>query len=318
MKKKPVSNPFIYFSFLAAMALSSCDQAEIESVIDQTSDDVSSSLAVSEIHTDTVNANDANSILQHVLSKQDEQTVARYPYRHPDQVINFFGLEPGMTVMEALPGGGWYSKILLPYLGKDGHLIGADYPSGIWPYFEWASDEFIAERASWTETWAREASAWKDESSAKVSAMVYGNMPEEHIGTVDAVLFIRALHNMARFNDEAFLKMTLADSYQALKPGGVVGVVQHQAREDKDDQWANGSRGYLKKTQVIAMLEQAGFELVAESDVNENPLDQPGEDDIVWRLPPSYGTSHDNEQLRAEMQAVGESHRMTLLFKKPL
>jgi predicted methyltransferase len=83
------------------------------------------------------------------------------------------------------------------------------------------------------------------------------------------------------------------------------------------DEFADGSRGYLKKGFVIAAAEKAGFEFVAESDVNANPKDQPSEDDIVWRLPPTLGTSGEDPELRAELEAVGESNRMTLKFRKP-
>ena len=101
-----------------------------------------------------------------------------------------------------------------------------------------------------------------------------------------------------------------------LKDGGLVGVVQHRAPESASDEWANGSRGYLKQSAVIAMFEDAGFQLVARSEINANPKDQPGEEDIVWRLPPSLRTSQENPELREAMLAIGESDRMTLLFRK--
>ncbi|MDH3275860.1 MAG: methyltransferase, partial [Gammaproteobacteria bacterium] len=82
-------------------------------------------------------------------------------------------------------------------------------------------------------------------------------------------------------------------------------------------EFADGNHGYLKKSFVIAVAEKAGFEFVAESNINENPKDQPSEEDIVWRLPPSFGTSRDNPELKAEMEAIGESNRMTLKFRKP-
>ena len=109
----------------------------------------------------------------------------------------------------------------------------------------------------------------------------------------------------------------LADAYGALRPGGIVGVVQHMAPEDADDAWADGSAGYLKKSAVIATLEGAGFELVAESDINVNPQDQPTAEDMVWRLPPTLYGSRDNPEQAAAMNAIGESTRMTLLFRKP-
>ena len=83
------------------------------------------------------------------------------------------------------------------------------------------------------------------------------------------------------------------------------------------DDWADGSKGYLKRQFVIEQIEQAGFEFVAESDMNANDNDQPGTDDFVWRLPPTFATSRDDPDLKAQYEAVGESNRMTLKFRKP-
>lgn len=129
-------------------------------------------------------------------------------------------------------------------------------------------------------------------------------------------MFIRALHNLARFNNDiGSLDNALAASYKVLKPGGIVGVVQHQAREDRSDEWAAGSAGYLKKSFLIERMEKAGFEFVEESDINANELDQAKEGDIVWRLAPSLRGSAETMEAR---KAIGESNRMTLKFKKPL
>ena len=137
-------------------------------------------------------------------------------------------------------------------------------------------------------------------------------------GQADAVLLIRALHNLARFeNDGGYLSTAMADVLRVLKPGGIVGVVQHMAPESASDEWANGSRGYLKKGFVITRFEGASFEYVDESDVNANPADEPGEADIVWRLPPSFATSRNDPDLREKYRAIGESNRMTVLFRKP-
>ena len=102
-----------------------------------------------------------------------------------------------------------------------------------------------------------------------------------------------------------------------LKPGGVVGVVQHRAAESADDGWANGDNGYVKQSRIISVFESAGFELVETSEINVNPRDQPTQEEFVWRLPPTLGTSQEDEELRAEMEAIGESDRMTLKFRKP-
>jgi len=253
-----------------------------------------------------------------VLAAQPEETQARYQYRHPQETLEFFGIAPGMAVVEALPGGGWYTKILLPYLGQAGHVWGADYSADMYPLFGFFSEEQLEAKKTWTTDFTAGAEEWAGEEGACVSAWVFGAMPDATKGQADAVLFIRALHNLARFESEGgFLATALQNAYDVLKPGGIVGVVQHQARDEMPDEWADGSRGYLKKDFVIAKMEEAGFEFVEASDINQNEMDQPAESDIVWRLPPSLATSRDNPELKAELTAIGESNRMTLKFRKP-
>lgn len=257
--------------------------------------------------------------LEHILESQPEEVKARYKFRHPDQTLTFFGIQPGMTVVEALPGGGWYSKLLLPLLGEEGNLIGADYPSEIWPKFGFFSDEQIEAKKTWSSDWPKEVEAWGIKSPAKVSAFAFGSLPSSMESSADAVLFVRALHNLARFNaDGGFLDAALADAYKVLKPGGIVGIVQHQARENTSDEWAQGKNGYIKKTFLIEKMQAAGFKLLDESTINENPKDVPGESDIVWRLPPVLSTSKEKPEVAEEMKKIGESHRMTLKFQKPV
>ncbi len=253
-----------------------------------------------------------------VLDAQSDKHKARYKYRNPAQTLEFFGITPGMTVVEALPGGGWYSKILIPYLGDDGHLIGVDYALAMWPEFGgFATPEFIEKKKTWPADWVKDAAEWRAGSTGEISAFAFEDRDTSLDGTVDAVLFVRALHNLNRFEDEGgYLTKALADTHALLKPGGIVGVVQHQGPEGNSDEWADGNQGYLKKSNLVKTMAAAGFELVAESDINANPKDVPSEDDIVWRLPPSLGTSRDNPELREQMQAIGESNRMTLLFRK--
>lgn len=256
--------------------------------------------------------------LETVLAAQPEDVKARYEYRHPQQTLEFFGIEPGMVVVEALPGDGWYSRILVPYLGPDGRLVGANYAHDMWPKFGIFDQPFIDSMETWVQDWPTEAREWQGDDGAAVAAFEFGSLPADMEGTADAVLLIRALHNLARFEgDGGYLTTALRDTYKVLKPGGVVGVVQHEAREEMPDQWANGNAGYLKEQFVIDRMKKAGFEYVASSDVNENPKDQPTTKDIVWRLPPGLQTSSEDPALRAQMEAIGESNRMTLKFRKP-
>jgi predicted methyltransferase len=266
-----------------------------------------------------VNAEEADfGRLSVVLSIQPEEVKARYQYRHPQETLEFFEVTPGMVVVEALPGQGWYSKILMTYLGSDGMLIGADYSDEMYPMFGFFSEDQLAERSQFVTTFPTQATDWGGRGGASVGAFKLGMLPEEMKGQADMVLFIRALHNLTRFeSDGGFLTAALQNAYDVLKPGGLVGVVQHEAREDMSDEFADGSHGYLKKAFVIEAMQEAGFEFIGETDANLNENDQPSDSDIVWRLPPSLVTSRDNPELKAEMEAIGESNRMTLKFMKP-
>ncbi|MFT5839063.1 MAG: putative methyltransferase [Flavobacteriales bacterium] len=258
------------------------------------------------------------SALEKVLQAQPEDVIARYDARHPQETLDFFGVKPGMTVMEALPGGGWYTKILMPYLGSEGKVIGTDYAADMFPLFGFFSPERLEAKKTWVTTWTTEAQSWKKEGSADIGAFQFGSMPETMANSADAVVFIRALHNVARFENEGgYLTKALNDAFRVLKPGGILGVVQHKAPETMTDEWASGARGYLKQTFVIAKMQEVGFEFVASSDINNNPKDQPDAEDIVWRLAPSLSTSREDPKLKEEIQAIGESNRMTLTFKKP-
>jgi predicted methyltransferase len=188
----------------------------------------------------------------------------------------------------------------------------------MWPEFGgFATPEFIENKKTWADEWVKGAQGWRAGSEGNISAFTFGDRDTSMDGTVDAVLYVRALHNLARFEDEgSYLTEALADTKGLLKTGGIIGVVQHQGPEANDDKWAEGDNGYLKKSQLIETFKAAGFELVKESGINENPKDIPTNDDIVWRLPPSLGTSGDDAELKATLEAIGESNRMTLLFKK--
>lgn len=260
-----------------------------------------------------------NLALKTALSQQDDKNKVRFSSRNPEQTLDFFDIQPGMTVVEALPGGGWYSKILIPYLGENGQLIGVDYSQKLWPNFGFMTPERIEAKKTWVSTWTSEAQEWRGDASASVSAFQFDEMPNSMAGTADAVLYIRALHNLVRFEDKGgFLTNALKDTYTVLKPGGIVGVVQHQAREDRPDEWADGNSGYIKKSFLVSKMQAAGFEFVGESNINENAKDQATVGDIVWRLPPSLSGAKDDAQKRAAMTAIGESNRMTLKFRKPL
>lgn len=265
----------------------------------------------------TIEPDAATTSLDQILAAQSDEMKARYVWRHPRETLEFFGVQPGQVVVEALPGDGWYTRILVPYLGSSGKLIGVNYADNMWAKFGFMSDEQLAKLKTWTSDFAAGAQKWRGDAGAPVDAFVFGALPDSMKGTADMVLLIRALHNLARFeNDGAFLTKALADVNAVLKPGGIVGIVQHEARADMPDEWANGNAGYLKRSFVIEKMQAAGFELVDQAEFNQNPKDKPTSEEFVWRLPPNYRTSGDDAAKKAAMDAIGESNRMTLKFRK--
>ena len=255
--------------------------------------------------------------LSAILAARPDDVKARYDARHPAETLEFFGITPGMSVGEALPGGGWYTKIIAPYLGENGMLVGIDYTVDMWSEFGFANEAFIETKKNWPEEFVAKSAEWSPEDGPKIAATTFGSPVGDMAGKLDAVLYVRALHNLSRFQDEGgYLTQALKHSHEILKPGGVVGVVQHRAPESWEDSQATGSAGYLKQSGLIATFDAAGFDLVKTSEINANPKDQPGDGDVVWRLPPSLNGVGDDAALKAERVAIGETDRMTLLFKK--
>lgn len=259
---------------------------------------------------------DSEAALRQAIESRTAEDRARDSARHPAETLAFFQVAPGMTVAEALPGGGWYTNILANYLGPKGTLYGINYADRMWSLFPNATDEWIAGRKKATGNFSSMVQGFTD-NGIKTRGFTFSTVPADVAGTVDRVLFIRALHNLNRFEQQAGTRsQALAAVRNMLKNDGLVGVVQQRAPASQSGSGTDGSRGYLVETEVIQMFEEAGFELVATSDINANPLDQPGPEDSVWRLPPSLSTSADDPELRAKMQAIGEADRMTLLFRK--
>jgi predicted methyltransferase len=264
----------------------------------------------------SANAADINPALTQAIESRGAEDRARDGARHPGQTLAFFQIEPGMVVAEVLPGGGWYTRILANYLGAEGSLYGVNYPDRMWPMFSFATDEWTASRIAATAAFAGMVSGFTD-SGIKAEGFTFDTVPAQVSGTVDRVLLIRALHNLNRFENPAGTRsQALSAVKNMLKSDGLVGVVQHRAPASAEPAGADGSRGYLREADVISMFEEAGFELVASSEINANPKDKPAAEDIVWRLPPSLRTSKDDPELRAAMLAIGESDRMTLLFRR--
>lgn len=268
------------------------------------------------IATTTTNAS-VNADLDAVLSAQPADIKERYAERHPAETLAFFEVKAGDVVIETLPGGGWYSGILHPYLGEKGKLIGAHYPRAVLERFGWDKERLqsmLDRNKNWPKTTLAKAVA----KGGAIDSFDITEMPETINGTADKILFIRSLHNLSRFNkDGGFLDKAIAEAFRALKPGGIAGVEQHRAPEISSEAWTGGDNGYLKQSKVIAAFEAAGFKLVATSEINANPKDKPTEKDNVWRLPPTLRGLEPNSDAWRANKEIGESDRMTLKFVKP-
>lgn len=254
---------------------------------------------------------DVASALEAVLAheRRDEDR-ARDMWRNPSETLAFFEVEPSHSVVEALPGGGWYGRIIAPYVAEEGAYMAVNYPMEVYDqiFGDRLTDERRATLAAWEEAFPVQAAEWGGEASA---AFRFGGVPAELEGQADRVLYIRALHNMARFDR---LGETAEDAFTLLRPGGVVGVVQHRAPADEADDRATGSRGYLREADVVAAFEAAGFVLEDSSEINANPNDPADHEIGVWVLPPTLGLG---DQDRDRYAGIGETDRMTLKFIKP-
>ena len=230
--------------------------------------------------------------------------VARDVWRHPYETLTFFGIQRTMTVVEISPGGGWYTEILAPYLRNSGKLILAgDDPE---------SDKAYARRGA--ERMGKKLAA-QPEIYDKTSVAVFAppaKLSYAPAGSADMVLTFRNVHNWAAGGDAVTLA-AFKSAFDALKSGGIFGVVDHRLPDAQPLDPKYGS-GYVHTTQVIQWAKNAGFKLVGQSEVNANPKDTADHENGVWALPPTYANK---DKDRARFEAIGESDRMTLKFIKP-
>jgi len=234
----------------------------------------------------------------------------RDQYRRPAETLAFFGVEPTMTVAEYGPGGGWYTRVLAPYMMPAGKYIAFNGDSDARTYSTRARE---ARAKAWTERFKSGVAEMMGVEPSAVTAFETDEMPEDVAGTVDRVLIFRSMHglNISNTADDV-----LKAARMMLKDDGMVGVVQHLAPEGASyDDYGARQRGYMRKQDVVAIFEANGFELAAESGINANPKDPANWENGVWTLPPILATG-ESDPKRAEYLAIGESNRMTLLFKK--
>ena len=229
---------------------------------------------------------------------------ARDQYRHPKETLEFFGLQPEMTVVEVWPGGGWYTEILAPVLQQNGQYFAAHFPSDSEvKYYQRSLNQFQDKLAS--------DDVYENVTLSEFYPGTHHNIaPAE---SADMVLTFRNLHNWYMQKDIEGINEAFKAFYSALKPGGILGVVDHRLPENRDSAKAKRS-GYVKQSWVIEYAEKAGFVLEAVSEINANPLDTADHEKGVWTLPPRLALG---EKDIAKYQAIGESDRMTLKFRKP-
>ena len=229
-------------------------------------------------------------------SDRTEKNVLRDKYRNPYETISFFGIKSDMTVVELSPGGGWYTEILANYLNNSGELIAAHFDEN-------SNSNFLKKIRKNFEKKMDSNSIYEGVKIVDLTSGLTEPM------SADAVLTFRNLHNwLGSTMDTIF-----ANSFKALKSGGIFGVVEHRAEAGTSIQNMKKS-GYVTEEHAIEMAKKHGFVLVSKSEINSNPKDLKSYEKGVWTLPPSLRLKEKN---KAKYLAIGESDRMTLLFKKP-
>lgn len=225
---------------------------------------------------------------------------ARDVYRHPQQTLQFFGLRPQQTLIEITPGGGWYSEVLAPLLKPQGHYIAALQTPASGEYFKTAADSL---RHKFSADPERYAQARFVEFDPKAPVLGPAN-------SADVLLTFRNVHNWVVADTAPSLFQAF---FKVLKPGGVLGVVDHRAKDGASLEDIKHS-GYLTTAYVVQLATDAGFVLDGQSEINANPKDTKDYPEGVWTLPPALKLG---DKDKARYLAIGESDRMTLHFIKP-
>jgi len=242
-----------------------------------------------------------------VADPKRDKDKARDQYRRPADTLAFFQVAPDMKVGEYAPGGEWYSRLLGLYLGPRGKLVGLyfDPTSGA---FNEKSQQGIRDGAA---KYPADIAGWSGQPVERFSAFTLDAVPAAEKGTFDRILIMRMMHNLLRWN---IADREIKAMRDLLKPGGMIGIEQHRAKPDAPYSYTDGSKGYLREKDVIAFMELNGFDYVGSSMANANPKDPANWPGGVWTLPPSLSGAKDED--KARLQAIGESDRMTLLFRK--
>ncbi len=236
---------------------------------------------------------------------------SRDQWRHPMETLRFFGLQPNMTVVDFWPGSGWYTEILAPYLSRGG---GTYYAAG----FSTGPGADPAQAALMANYETRFTADKKLYGDIKFSAFGPSSGEVAPPGTADLVLFMR---NLNAWMATGIAEKAFGDAFQALRPGGVLGIEQHRLAPDEDQDPA-AANGYVQEAFVKQLAAEAGFVFVASSEINANATDTKDHPFGVGTLPPQsltapQGQAPDPTFDRSKYDAIGESDRMTLKFRKP-
>jgi predicted methyltransferase len=236
------------------------------------------------------------------------EAAARDDARHPAETLEFLGIDPSGTIIEIWPGGGWYADVLAPWINGNGGTYVAAHFSASSP-----SENRQRSRARF------EAHAASIEAYGSIEMADFGETSGDLVepGSADAVLTFRNVHNWMMYG---YAEKAFADFHTALKPGGLLGVVDHRLPSSRE-QDPRAASGYVQQAYVISLAEEAGFEFVGASEVNANAADTADHPFGVWTLPPVRRSAARGEEMtadfdRAGFDAIGESDRMTLLFRK--
>ena len=227
----------------------------------------------------------------------------RDQYRHPSETLAFFGIQDGDTVMEIWPGGGWYTEILAPAMRDHGQLIIATWDPQVegQPAYRYELPEKMEENF-----------ANHPEIYDQVTFEYFSPPDSASLGdaeSIDAIVTFRNTHGWISAGQAQDIFNEFA---RVLKPGGILGVVQHRAEEGADPA-VSAKQGYVSEATVKEIAANAGFEFVDSSEINANPKDTKDHKKGVWTLPPGYSLGDEDKEKYA---AIGESDRMTLRFKK--